>query len=68
MNRFDLIYFWKLSLEFQAANSIFPDSTRCGDAEAGNNNQVQVALVLICFSQGKMIGGKTAVVGLGVCE
>ena len=28
----------------------FPDSTRRGDAEAGDNNQVQVALVFIPFS------------------
>ena len=26
--------------------AIFPDSTRHGDAEAGDNNQIQVALVL----------------------
>ena len=26
--------------------NIFPDSTRRGDAEAGDNNQIQVALVL----------------------
>ena len=30
---------------FEGVDSIFPDSTRRGDAEAGDNNQVQVALV-----------------------
>ena len=30
--------------------SSFPDSTRRGDAEAGYNNQIQVALVFIPFS------------------
>ena len=29
---------------------VFPDSTRRGDAEAGDNNQIQVALVFIPFS------------------
>ena len=28
----------------------FPDSTRRGDAEAGDNNQIPVALVFIPFS------------------
>ena len=31
-------------------NRCFPDSTRRGDAEAGDHNQVQVALVFIPFS------------------
>ena len=31
--------------------SLFPDSTRRGDAEAGDNNQVQVALVLYLLAR-----------------
>ena len=33
-------------------NSMFPNSTRRGDAEAGDNNQIQVALVLYLSNRG----------------
>ena len=32
---------------------MFPDSTLCGNAELGDNNQVQVALVIyLCLARG----------------
>ena len=52
---------------FEGVDSIFPDSTRRGDAEAGDNNQVQVALVLY-LSNRENNRRETAVACLGVCE
>ena len=46
----------------------FIDSTRRGDAEAGDNNQIQVALVFqYLFSEGYQLD-REAVVWLGYCE
>ena len=40
----------EIRIEFSPRSSVFPDSTRRGDAEQGDNNQVLVALVLLPFS------------------
>ena len=42
--------FAESALSYTGIGRMFPDSTRRGDAEAGNNNQVQVALFFIPFS------------------
>ena len=47
-------------------NGHFPDSTRRGDAEAGDKNQVQVALVLYLLA--REISRWELVAGLGECE
>ena len=49
MQIFDFLtrFFQKCSL---VLHYLFPDSTRRGDAEAGHNNLIQVALVFIPFS------------------
>ena len=48
-------------------NYIFPDSTLRGDAEQGDNNQVQVALVLYLSNRGNN-RREAVVAGLGECE
>ena len=48
---------------------IFPDSTRCGDAEAGDNNQIQVALVFYTFLAREItLGGKLLLVWVFVSK
>ena len=46
-------------------DSRFPDSTLRGNTELGDNNQVQVALVVIYLCSSGIIGGKTVVESLG---
>ena len=48
-------------------NYIFPDSTLRGDAEQGDNNQVQVALVLYLSNRGNN-RREAVVAGLGESE
>ena len=62
-----IIYFHYELLSRQFKH-VFPDSTRRSDAEAGDDNQIQVALVFqYLFSYGKKCR-REAVVELGDCE
>ena len=52
-----------IKFDVKKIDGCFPDSTFRGNAELGDNNQIQVALVIYLCSQGK-IGGN---LGVGLC-